>query len=151
MKQDMRKPTTRSEVRRSMSDISKSQEEHLKRLVERYKGVNEDIRVHENYKNTLKTQILDLYELLEIEKVDGVRQVEKVNMKKVSIRQIKKILNLDTQEETLLDSVMVEIDIDKTIDNFVYILGMDSTMANKTGERLKELHETKYLDLEIGK
>lgn len=134
-----------------MSDIKKGQEATVKRLVENYKNVDEDIRVHENYKNTLKTQILDLFEVIGISKVDNVKKVEKVNMRTVSIRQIKRLLNLDTAEETLLDNIMVEVDIDKTIDNMIYLLGMDKTMAEKTGERLKELHETKYLELEIGK
>lgn len=137
-----------------MNDISKSQDKSLGILINQYKDLNTQIEVSINYKNTLKRQIIDFFELLGIERKDNVRIIEKVNLKKVSVRQLKKLFNLNDngiKDNELLDNIMIEVDIDKTIENLIYLNGLAEPMAKKVGERLKDLHETKYMELEIGK
>lgn len=137
-----------------MNDISKSQDKSLGILINQYKDLNTQIEVSINYKNTLKRQIIDFFELLGIERKDNVRIIEKINLKKVSVRQLKKLFNLNDngiKDNELLDNIMIEVDIDKTIENLIYLNGLAEPMAKKVGERLKDLHETKYMELEIGK
>ena len=134
------------------SDISKSQEKSLNNLITHYKDLSEQITIQNNLKNTIGRQIMDFFVLLDIKKLNNVKMVEKVNMKKVSVRQLKKLFNLENgSDNDLINNVMIEVDIDKTIDNLIYINGMAEPVARKVGERLKDLHKTKYIELEIGK
>lgn len=135
-----------------MNDISKSQEKSLTTLIEQYKDLDKNIHIQENYKRTIGRQITDFFELLNINSKDNVRLVEKKNIAKVTIRQIKELLNLETDENyKIFDSIVVGIDIDKTIDNLIYLNGLAKGMAKKIGERLQDLNESKYIELEIGK
>jgi len=138
-----------------MNDIKKSQDKALGDLIERFKDLDKNIHIQTNLKNTIGRQIMDYFELLDIKHKDNVRLEEKVNMKKVSIRQIKKLLNLPVSEDrsgdSLFDNIMVEIDIEKTIDNLIYLMGVAEPMAKKLGERLKDLQESKIIELEIGR
>jgi hypothetical protein len=136
-----------------MSDIKTSQEKALEELLKRFKDLTHQIDIDTNFKNTLKRQIIDYFELLDIDKKDNVKRVEKINVKKVSIRQLQKLFNLPTSDngDDIFEHIMVEVDIDKTVENLIYLKGMNETMAKKIGERLNDLHETKYIALEIGK
>ena len=138
-----------------MNDIKKSQDKALGDLIERFKDLDKNIHIQTNLKNTIGRQIMDYFELLDIKHKDNVRLEEKVNMKKVSVRQIKKLLNLpvseDRSDDSLFDNIMVEIDIEKTIDNLIYLMGVAEPMAKKLGERLKDLQESKIIELEIGR
>jgi hypothetical protein len=136
-----------------MSDIKTSQEKALEELLKRFKDLTHQIDIGTNFKNTLKRQIIGYFELLDIDKKDNVKRVEKINVKKVSIRQLKKLFNLPTSDngDDIFEHIMVEVDIDKTVENLIYLKGMNETMAKKIGERLNDLHETKYIELEIGK
>lgn len=138
------------------NDISKSQERSLNDLVGKYKDLGQEMQVASNFLETLKRQIIDFYELLNIDSKDGVRLVEKVNVKKVTIKQLKKLLNIDTDvdledEDSIFNNIVVQVDIDKTVDNMIYVVGLARTMSRKIGERLRDLQETKYIDLEVSK
>jgi len=135
-----------------MNDIKKSQEKSLNELIARYKDLSRNIELQTNFKATIGRQIMDMFELLDLKYKDNVRIEEKVNMKVVSMRQVKKLLNLPIdEEEKMFNNIMISVDIDKTIDNMIFLNGMAEPMAKKFGERLKDLQESKYIELEIGK
>jgi len=134
------------------NDISKSQERSLNDLTSKYKDLTHEIQIATNFLETLKRQIIDFFELLNIDNKNGVRVEEKVNVKKVTIKQLKELLNIDVGlEDDIFNNVVVQVDIDKTIDNMIYVVGLAKPMAKKIGERLRDLQETKYIDLEVSK
>ena len=134
------------------NDISKSQERSLNDLTSKYKDLTHEIQIATNFLETLKRQIIDFFELLNIDNKNGVRVEEKVNVKKVTIKQLKELLNIDVGlEDDIFNNVVVQVDIDKTIDNMIYVVGLARTMSRKIGERLRDLQETKYIDLEVSK
>ena len=64
------------------NDISKSQERSLNDLTSKYKDLTHEIQIATNFLETLKRQIIDFFELLNIDNKNGVRVEEKVNVKK---------------------------------------------------------------------
>jgi len=115
------------------------------------KQVTREQEMVANYKRTLENQIVDLFELFEIKSQDNVRLVEKVNVKKVSVGEIKELLNIKTSDDDIFNNIIVEVDIKETIENLLYKVGVADPMAKKIGKKLKSLSESKYIELEIGK
>lgn len=134
-----------------MSDISTSQKLRLETLIMNLKQVTREQEMVANYKRTLENQIVDLFELFGIKSQDNVRLVEKVNVKKVSVGEIKELLNIKTSDDDIFNNIIVEIDIKETIENLLYKVGVADPMAKKIGKKLKSLSESKYIELEIGK
>lgn len=134
-----------------MSDISTSQKLRLETLIMNLKQVTREQEMVANYKRTLENQIIDLFELFEIKSQDNVRLVEKVNVKKVNVGEIKELLNIKTSDDDIFNNIIVEVDIKETIENLLYKVGVADPMAKKIGKKLKSLSESKYIELEIGK
>lgn len=134
-----------------MSDISTSQKLRLETLIMNLKQVTREQEMVANYKRTLENQIVDLFELFGIKSQDNVRLVEKVNVKKVSVSEIKELLNIKTSDDDIFNNIIVEVDIKETIENLLYKVGVADPMAKKIGKKLKSLSESKYIELEIGK
>jgi len=133
-----------------MSDISESQVKRLKELGVIYKQLEEDIRVRKNYKETIGNEIKSIMEFGNIQKVDGLKLVEKVRPQSVTISALKEALNIQSVDN-LLDRIVVEINIPESVENLKYLGGMQEPLANKIGKKLEELQDVKYIELEIGK
>jgi len=133
-----------------MSDISESQVKRLKELGVIYKQLEEDIRVRKNYKETIGNEIKSIMEFGDIQKVDGLKLVEKVRPQSVTISALKEALNIQSVDN-LLDRIVVEINIPESVENLKYLGGMQEPLANKIGGKLEDLQDVKYIELEIGK
>ena len=128
-----------------------SEKLRLETLIVNLKQVTREQEMVANYKRTLENQIIDLFELFGIKSQDNVRLVEKVNVKKVSVGEIKELLNIKTSDDDIFNNIIVEVDIKETIENLLYKVGVADPMAKKIGKKLKSLSESKYIELEIGK
>ena len=142
------------------NDLTESQIARATDLAEKYKSIVADIKVYETYKDIIKTELMDLLEMTGERKINGVKLVEKHHVNKTSIRNLKHLFNeefdieittKDDNKKTIIDSVMVEVDIDLTVDNMRYLNGLSEPLTKSIGERLERLQKSKYYDLEIGK
>jgi len=141
------------------SDIKDSIRERGKELARKYKDVVEQIKLFETFKNTIKLEMFDVMEMLDETKIDGVKKVQRVNVDTVSVAKLKKLFNEDfkntedndIRHSNLIDNVMVRVDIERTVENLLYLNGLQEPLAKSVGDRLEDLQVSKYVDLEIGK
>ncbi len=142
------------------NDLTESQLARATELAEKYKSIIDDIKTYENYKIIIQTELMDLLEMTGEKKVNGVRLVEKIHVQKVSIRNLSRLFNEEIEIQikdkhgnvkTITDSLMVEVDIDLSVDNLRYLNGLQDALAKSVKEQLEKLQTSKYYDLEIGK
>lgn len=136
-----------------MNDLQKSYLKKAEDLTEKYKSLRDQIREFANYEALLKTQILDLFTALEVDKVNGVKAVEKIKMKRTGIGNIAEMFSGDEKDivENMLKYFVVEIDLEMTLDHLKMLAELPDTLVKKIGNRLLEIQKTSYTELEVGK
>jgi uncharacterized protein YeeX (DUF496 family) len=132
-----------------MNDLEKSQLKRASEVALKYKEVLEAIQTYENYRNVLKAELIELFESVGRDKVNGVRLVEKSITKDSTIGEVKKLFN-DSESE-VIDYIVVNVDIDKTIENIYYFQNLQGVLAKKVGEKLSDLQKVSFKDLKVGK
>jgi uncharacterized protein YeeX (DUF496 family) len=132
-----------------MNDLEKSQLKRASEVALKYKEVLEAIQTYENYRNVLKAELIELFESVGRDKVNGVRLVEKSITKDSTIGEVKKLFN-DSESE-VIDYIVVNVDIDKTIENIYYFQNLQGVLAKKVGEKLSDLQKVAFKDLKVGK
>jgi len=140
------------------NDISDSQLKRGIELTEKYKHLLEQEIINNNLKTIIKTELIEILQLANENKINGCKLVEKSTIDKVSINNVKKLFNenygvLDgeTKERTLVDSVVVTIDTDKTLENLRYLNGLQEPLIRKIKYQLDELIIRKDFDIEVSK
>jgi len=137
-----------------MNDLTKSQLFRAEELTKKYKELLDDIQVHENYLQVIKTELIELLEKTDEKKINGVRLVENIKTRNVIWAEVRKLFlfnDYDNSQNDLLDYVVVNVDIERTIEYLQLFKGMQNILAKKVGEKLTDLQEIKFKDLKVGK
>lgn len=138
------------------NDISDSQLKRGIDLTEKYKYLVEQETIIKNMMSLIKTELIEILELTNEKKLNGIKLIEKSTIDTVSVNNVKKLFNenygvLDgeSKERTFVDSVVVTIDVDKTLENLRYLNGIQEPLIKKIKYQLDELIIKKELDLEV--
>lgn len=89
--------------------------------------------------------MIDMMNLLGIKKVLGIKLVEKRLKKEVSIKDLGSLF----PSSELLEKMVVQINIEKTIENLKYVENIQETLIKKIMFRLEELTISKFDELEL--
>lgn len=127
--------------------VSKSVKERERRLIEEFKFLTAQIKEYEIALETRKRAIMNLFELQGIVNSDGVRIVEENHKPRMTIGELKEVI----RNEDILDSLVIDLDVEGSIDNLNYIENIPEVVAKNIGETLKTLPKYKVKDLKIGK
>ena len=122
--------------------VSKSVKEREKRLIEEFKFLTAQIKEYEIALETRKRAIMNLFELQGIVNSDGEN-----HKPRMTIGELKEVI----RNEDILDSLVVDLDVERSIDNLNYIENIPEVVAKNIGETLKTLPKYKVKDLKIGK
>lgn len=138
------------------NDISDSQLKRGIDLSERYKYLLEQETIIKNMMSLIKTELIEIIQLTNEKKINGIKLIEKNTVDTVSVNNVKKLFNenygvLDGEprERTFVDSVVVTIDVDKTLENLRYLNGIQEPLIKKIKYQLDELIIKKEFDLEV--
>ena len=132
-----------------MGEIRTAFEKELKEEIRKYKLVVQDIQrfnvQYGNFQDNTKERILQLMKELDIDKMDGVKKVKTKILPKLSVEKIRSAFN----DKDMANLVVVDVDIEKTIENIVLRHGYSNAIAKSFLTLLLELHEFEYENLGV--
>ena len=126
-------------------------EEQLSKEIKKYKMYDEDLKryhnIYENYKNLTRDIIVGIMKASDTQEFEGVKLVKKKVMPPISVEELKECFN----DKSMADLVVVNVDIEKSIDNIMLRNGYNENIARGILDLLFELKEYEIFDLEIKK
>ena len=125
--------------------MKKSHIERAELVAKRYKDVDEQLTILQNFKTTLGAELMDLMEVLDVGKVDGVKVVDKTIVQPQSMGEIRKRF----EDDNITDLFTVLVDVDTTVENMRYVEGLQDTLIQKIKDRLHEEYKHTERGLKI--
>lgn len=118
--------------------IDKSKTQRLDNLIERYTFLHDTINDYSLMKNQLENEIIHLLESTNTNMRGRVRLTTQKALKSYSIREIRKLFNND-DESDLLNSMIVNIDIEKSTDAIKYEVNLPEPLVKAYELKLNNL------------
>ncbi|MDX9692492.1 MAG: hypothetical protein RBT45_08545 [Acholeplasmataceae bacterium] len=139
------------------NDISESQLKRGIDLTEKYKHLIEQETILKNLIARIRIELVEILQLTQEQRLNGVKLVERKTLEKLSIDNLKKVFNEnygvlngdDLKDRSLIDSLMVTVDLEKTLDNLRYLNGIQEPLVRQISYKLEGLVIKTDLDLEV--
>lgn len=124
--------------------------EQLKNEIRKYIEIDNDIKKFNNkytmFKESVEENILELMDLLDLKSYDKIKIIEEKPLIEASYDELKNKYNGDS----IVDLLVVRVDIEKTIENIMIKKGYNETIARKVVSKLND-NPTLIRRLEIKK
>jgi hypothetical protein len=135
--------------------MTKEFEENLKselsKEIKRYKMLETDERAFvakwNNYKAISSEKIISLMRDLKISQYEGLRLEQRSDNRPMTVEELKTLFN----DESMIDNLVVEIDIEKTLENLSIKKGYSDAIVRQFKQVLLDGFTYKYITLEITK
>lgn len=129
--------------------MSEKLKEQLKEEIRKYKLYDTDLKryqnLYQNYRDSTKQNVINIMDMLGIDKMDGVKITRKKVMPSIDVKKLKECFN----DESMADLIVVNVDIEKSIENIMLKNGYNRHIAKGILELLLELNEYQIDELEI--
>ena len=123
----------------------------LREEVRKYKIVISDLTKTknklENYKDMLKSNIFSLMKLYMVDECEGVKKVSKKHLPSITMQ----VLNNSFNDVDMANLIVVNVDIEKSIENIMIKKGYNEKIAQGILELLSDINDFEYEDLVIKK
>lgn len=129
--------------------LNKEEQLKLSKLIETYKFLDEKIKEYTNELSLIENIIVDT---LQINDINGFKDVfiENVSINSsIKLKDLKEQFNNDTS--TLIDELVITININDSLDSLRYLEGMSEPILNAYEEKLSRIGKVKTTKLRIDK
>ncbi len=128
-------------------DLIKDLELEIRKFNLYLTDINKFNITYNNYLDLNKETIIELFKILDIEKYKNVKYVKKKVLPSISIEQLSAYFN----DKSMIDLLVVDVNIEKTIENIKMKQGYNDKIANGILNLLLEAKEYEIEDLELMK
>jgi len=128
-------------------DLIKDLELEIRKFNLYLTDINKFNTTYNNYLDLNKETIIELFKILNIEKYKNVKYVKKKVLPSISIEQLSAYFN----DRSMIDLLVVDVNIEKTIENIKMRQGFNDKIANGILNLLLEAKQYEIEDLELMK
>lgn len=129
--------------------LNKEEQLKLSKLIETYKFLDEKIKEYTNELSLIENIIVDTLEVNDINAFKDVF-IENVSINSsIKLKDLKEQFNNDTS--TLIDELVITININDSLDSLRYLEGMSEPILNAYEEKLSRIGKVKTTKLRIDK
>lgn len=129
--------------------LNKEEQLKLSKLIETYKFLDEKIKEYTNELSLIENIIVDTLQINDINAFKDVF-IENVSINSsIKLKDLKEQFNNDTS--TLIDELVITININDSLDSLRYLEGMSEPILNAYEEKLSRIGKVKTTKLKIDK